>query len=261
MKFKIEMFENDLEQANGLILKLKTSRSSASPKPLVKTEVNSTSTQTTSIQEFNLKKKEEIDALNKQIEELKVNWENEKKMNEELTLEKGRGEKELDALKLELKQAQQSLNQEKMLQMQEQKQERQEIAKLKSENTELKIKLDEKLSETKLLGDQINELNMSLNGLKSADASLFSELQQKTQQFLAELDSCNQQIALLKSDKDALIEQRKQFEFVLDEKARELAQYKADVQKHLQHIGKKFDKISLKQNLKRFKLIFYFFYR
>ena len=244
------MFENDLEQANNMILKLKTtSRSSASPKPVVKPDTTSMYTQTTSIQEFNLKKKEEIDALNRQIDELKqeldesrIRLEDEKKLNEEFvkakSLDTENYEKVVDALKLELKQAEQSMHQDKMMQMQEQKQERQEMAKLRSENTELKIKLDEKLSETKFLGDQINELNMNLNSLKSADLSLFAELQQKTQQFLGELDSCNQQIAQLKDEREKLIEQRKQFEFVLEEKIREIAQLKADVQKQLQHIGK-----------------------
>lgn len=155
---------------------------------------------------------------------------------------------EIDSLKLELKQQQHSIQQEKLMQMQELKQDKQELGKLKTENTELKIKLDEKLSEIKLLGDQINDLNANINTLKSADSTLFTELQAKTEQFLAQLGNANNEIAALKIEKEKLTEQRQQFEFVLDEKTREASQLKSDIQKHLQHIaaqGQALEKLQL----------------
>lgn len=209
------MFESELEQANSLILKLKNSSKSNSESPSKEIEGELDKLRT------------EKSSLELQLAELKKNSENDLDEKEKL----------LDSLRLELKQQQQSIQQDKLMQMQEQKQERQEIAKLKSENTELKIKLDEKLSEITLLGAQINELNDSLNKLKSNDSALFNELKLKTEQFLVELNTANQEIASLKSEKDTLIEQRKQFEFVLDEKTKETSQLKSEVQKNIQHLA------------------------
>jgi hypothetical protein len=67
--------------------------------------------------------------------------------------------------------------------------------------------------------------------------------------------------------------QRKQFEFVLDEKTRESSQLKADIQKHLQHIGaqsKAIDKLQeelkaceeqTKEAKSQMVYLFFFFYR
>ena len=88
-----------------------------------------------------------------------------------------------------------------------------------------------------LKGDQINELNSNLNTLKSNDSSLFGELQAKTEQFVAQLANANSEIAQLKIERDELISQRKQFEFVLEEKTRESAQLKSEVQMHVQHLA------------------------
>lgn len=211
LKNQIEMFENDLEQANSLISRLKAASKSS----------KSTSED---------QQKEEIENLKKKLEE---SHEKHEKQLKELESQ----DKLIDELQLELKQHKQTLQQEKLMQMQEQKQERQELAKLKMENTELKIKLDEKLSEIKLLGDQINDLNTNVNSLKSTDSSLFNELKQKTEEFMKRLDVASDEIASLKSENERLVEQRKQFEFVLDEKGRESYQLKNDIQKHLQHIS------------------------
>jgi chromosome segregation ATPase len=197
------MFENDLEQANSLIARLKSMNKSASQPP----------PETEQSQDKKL-----VDKLTKQINDLKVELE---ESNAHLDAEKRAGEQKLqeklselesqdkmiDNLTLELKQCQQSVQQEKMMQMQEQKQERQEMAKLKMENTELKIKLDEKISEIKLLGDQISDLNANINGLKSNDENLFGELKQKTEEFVKQLDMAEEQIGVLKKEKETLIEQ------------------------------------------------------
>ena len=63
---------------------------------------------------------------------------------------------DLDLIRLEFKQQQQSIQQEKLLQLKELKQEQMEIDRLKNENMELKNKLDEKLSEIKNLGNFLN---------------------------------------------------------------------------------------------------------
>lgn len=63
---------------------------------------------------------------------------------------------DLDLIRLEFKQQQQSIQQEKILQLKELKQEQMEIDRLKNENTELKNKLDEKLGEIKNLGNFLN---------------------------------------------------------------------------------------------------------
>ena len=80
-------------------------------------------------------------------------------------------------------------------------------------------------------------MNTNINGLKSNDSVLFDELKRKTEEFMKQLDLSESEIAALKHEKEQLLEQRKQFEFVLDEKTRESSQLKNDIQKHLQHIG------------------------
>lgn len=200
------MFENDLEQANTLILKLKQT----------KTEDKSS--------------KFELNDLNTKLVELNNLLES---SNRELEDK----EKQLDSLKLEIKNQQQDFQHERLMQLQEEKQERQEIAKLNADNVELRAKLDEKLSEINLLGEQINELNTNINAIKSNDSALFNELQQKTEQFLSQIDTANQEIASLRSENEALAEQRKQFEFVLDEKTREISRLRLDLEQHVQHIG------------------------
>ncbi len=156
---------------------------------------------------------------------------------EETHSELEKKDKLVETLKLELKQQQQMMQQEKLLQFQEQKNEKLELSKLRSENTELKIKLDEKICEINLLGEQISDLNENLKQLKANDGKLFNELKQKTEQFLAEIDSSNTQNNQLKVENEKLVEQRKQFEFLIEEKVRENAQLKLDVQTHLQHIS------------------------
>jgi chromosome segregation ATPase len=233
---QVELFSNELEQANGLILRLKNLKQNSpdvSPKP----SNDELSRKAHEIKEL----KQEIndlvsknDTLAKQLDELNETIKNERAKHD---LDAEDKEKRIDSLNLDLKQLQQSIQQEKMLQLQENKKEKHEISHLKTENAELKVKLDEKLGEIKLLGDQINELNHNINSLKSTDSSLFAELQNKTEQFVTQIDDANKEIALLKSDKEKLNEQRKQLEFLCEEKVRENSQLKNDIQTHIQHIS------------------------
>lgn len=105
------------------------------------------------------------------------------------------------------------------------------------------------------LGNQINDLNLNLNTLRSNDSALFVELETKAEQFFQQLDKANFEIANLKEEREQLIERQKQFEFILDEKTREASFLKTEVQKHIQHIsaqGQAIEKLQddLKQNKK-----------
>ena len=172
------------------------------------------------------KEKSNLDVSSKQLSEL----------NETLKSDLETAHKLSDSLSLELKQLQQSINQEKLIQLQEEKHDKQSIKSLTTENAELKLKLDEKSVEINSLCDQVSLLNENINSIKSNDSTLIAELEQKTQQFLVQLESANTQVNQLKSELEHSNEQRKQFEFVLDEKSRESSQLKLDVKKHLQHI-------------------------
>lgn len=233
---QVELFSNELEQANGLILRLKNLKQNSpdvSPKPS-NDELNRKANEIKELKQEINDLVSKNDTLTKQLDELNETIKNERAKHDSDIEDK---EKHIDSLNLDLKQLQQSIQQEKMLQLQEIKQEKHEIGHLKTENAELKVKLDEKLGEIKLLGDQINELNHNINSLKSTDSSLFAELQNKTEQFVAQIDDANKEIALLKSDKEKLNEQRKQLEFLCEEKVRENSQLKNDIQKHIQHIS------------------------
>lgn len=85
-----------------------------------------------------------------------------------------------------------------------------------------------------------------MNTLKSDDSALFIELQSKTEQFVVQLDKANSEIATLKQERNQLNEQKNQFEFVLEEKTREISTLKADLQTNVQHIaaqGKAIEKL------------------
>ena len=173
-----------------------------------------------------LKKKSDLDDSNRQLTEL----------NETLKRDLETAHKLSDSLSLELKQLQQSINHEKLIQLQEEKHDKQSIKTLTADNTELKLKLDEKSAEINSLCDQVSLLNENINSINTNDSTLIAELEQKTQQFLVKLESANTQVNQLKSELEHSNEQRKQFEFVLEEKSRESSQLKLDVKKHLQHI-------------------------
>lgn len=101
-------------------------------------------------------------------------------------------------------------------------------------------------------GDQINDLNLNLNTLKSNDSDLFVELKTKTEQFVMQLDKANSEIAELREERERMREHQKQFEFVLEEKTREASSLKADVQMHVQHIAAQSQAIEkLQEDLKQ----------
>ncbi|CAF0712604.1 unnamed protein product [Brachionus calyciflorus] len=225
LRDKIQNLENELNNKNSQMESFDLKIEELTQQNDVLSSLNET-------QESQLiSKQTEIEELNKKFQNLDMS--ETIGQHEEMELLKSQideKQKEIEALQLDLKQQQQNLHQEKILQLQEQKQDRQEIAKLKSENTELKIKLDEKLSEINLLGQQINDLNTSINQLKSNDSNLFNELKAKTEQFLAQIDSANQEIFQLRGEKE-------KFEFCLEEKSREISQLKLDLEKNVQHIS------------------------
>ena len=214
-----------------LITRLKNLNKAASPPE--------PSTSEPKIDEINYKQK--IALLKKKLNELNETHAAEKASYENQLLESNaklqEQEKQIDSLTLELKQQQQALHQEKLLQMQEEKQDGKEIARLNAENQDLKLKLDEKQEEIKQLGQQMKDLNMSIENLKSNDSSFLAELQQKTEQFLFQLNAANSEIATLKAQNSEYAEQQKQFEFVLEEKTREASQLKIEAQQNIQHLS------------------------
>jgi chromosome segregation ATPase len=231
--FKIELFSNELEQANLLITRLKNLNKTAS------TSSESPAADAKSDEISNYKQK--IALLKKKINEINETHAAEKASYENTLIESNiklqEQEKQIDSLTLELKQQQQSIHQEKLLQMQDEKQEGKEIERLSVENRELKLKLDEKQDEIKQLGEQMNDLNTSIANLKSNDSSFLAELQQKTEQFLFQLDAANTEIASLKNQNSEYAEQQRQFEFVLEEKTRETSQLKIEAQQNIQHLS------------------------
>lgn len=145
----METFEADLEAANQIIQKLKS-----------QSRANSESPQKSPEQQQLVQARDEIakqlaDAQ-VHINDLASQLDEEKRSKESVLGEKETQLKdlvdEIDRVRLQLKQQQQSIQQEKLLQMQELKQEQIEIERLKNENTELQSKLDEKLNEIKHLG-------------------------------------------------------------------------------------------------------------
>lgn len=251
LQHQIDLLQYELCHSNDLVKRLKHK---------IQTDSNTTAHLTGTdehgklvelLKEENLSLKNKLDELTCMLEQERVTREQQLR---EVHSELDKKEKLVDSLQLELKQQQQSMQQEKLLQFQEQKNEKHEIGKLKSENTELKIKLDEKMCEINLLGEQISDLNENLKQLKTNDAKLFNELKQKTEQFLTEIDTSNTQINQLKLDNERLVEQREQFEFLIEEKVRENSQLKLDVQTHLQHISAQSKAIQkLQEDLKAMK--------
>jgi DNA repair exonuclease SbcCD ATPase subunit len=225
------MFSNELEQANLLITRLKN-LNKTTPPPSTESKSDETAT---------IEFKQKIALLKKKLNEVTETHAHEKATYENTLLELNatlqEQEKQIDSLKLELKQQQQSMHQEKLLQMKEEKQESKEVERLKAETSELKLKLDEKQDEIKQLGEQMKDLNSSVNNLKSNDSSFLAELQQKTEQFLFQIDAANTEIAALKAQNDEHAEKQRQFEFVLEEKTRETSQLKVEAQQNIQHLS------------------------
>jgi chromosome segregation ATPase len=226
----VETIEPELEQANEKIQRLRNNKlSSISSKAVA--------SQTTTYHVKNLKNISESETLNANIESLRKendlaneriqNILSETKLSENALKQLNQNQEEqIDSLKLEVKQLQQIINQEKMIQIQEHKQKTLQLDDLKAETGSLKSSLNDKLNKIKLLKDEITDLNMNIACLKSNDLSLTNQLK-----------ISNQKISQLDTEKEQLIEQKKQFEFMLEEKNRESSQLKNDVQKHLQHIG------------------------
>jgi len=226
----VETIEPELEQANEKIQRLRNNKlSSISSKAVA--------SQTTTYHVKNLKNISELETLNANIESLRKendlaneriqNILSETKLSENALKQLNQNQEEqIDSLKLEVKQLQQIINQEKMIQIQEHKQKTLQLDDLKAETGSLKSSLNDKLNKIKLLKDEITDLNMNIACLKSNDLSLTNQLK-----------ISNQKISQLDTEKEQLIEQKKQFEFMLEEKNRESSQLKNDVQKHLQHIG------------------------
>lgn len=218
------MFSNELEQANSLITRLKGFNAKASDYEQKLSTL-----------------KRKLDDSNEAHAIEKANYENRLL---EAHAQNESQEKRIDSMTLELKNQQQLINQEKMLRMQEEKQEDKDLHRLRSENDDLKLKLDEKQAEIKQLCDQMKDLNSSVNNLKSNDASFLAELQQKTEQFLFEIDAANKEISALKAHNEKFIDKEKQAEnnarqlqSLLEEKTREASQLKTEAQKNVQHIS------------------------
>ena len=54
----------------------------------------------------------------------------------------------------------------------------------------------------------MKDLNTSLNMLKSNDSNFLGELQQKTERFLNQLDTANNEIAMLKSQNENFLSKK-----------------------------------------------------
>ena len=144
LRKQIEILENDLDQANSTIQQLKNKPG----KKVTKSTTTTSSTQTETYHEKNLKHKQEIDSLSSELDSVRKENElaneriqnilNETKLSENLLKQTNQDqEKQIDSLQLELKQMQQSINQEKLIQIKEHNEERQEIDNLKQENQDL----------------------------------------------------------------------------------------------------------------------------
>ncbi len=181
---KVENLEQELEQSKAQIESLR----------------NETH-QTISNNESNQEQTELINSLQSQINNLNVLIQSEKDSNLNLKQSLDATQSECDRLQLELKQQQQIAQQEKILQYH---QENTQLEHFKTENKDLKLKLDEKIKEVNLLGEQISELNQNINDLKSNDSSLFNELKQSTERFVQQLDDANHELADLRAQNEAL---------------------------------------------------------
>ncbi len=124
-------------------------------------------------------------------------------------------EQQLDSLHLDLKQQQESFNQEKLMQIASSKSDKDELIRLNNYIDELNIKLNEKISEINELSGQIVELNENVNRLKQNDSYLSAELEEKTNDFVRLTDRNDAEISKLKLQVEEANEQRKQFEFVV----------------------------------------------
>jgi chromosome segregation ATPase len=151
---------------------------------------------------------EDISHLNEQNRELitKLKANESASNNQRLVDELAEKQHAYDRLQLELKEAHEESKREKLMQLQDRKQMEAESEKLRKENIELKSKLDEKVSEVSALGQQINELNMSINAFRENDASLFAELEKKTEEFVAKLNDLKEENSKLIAEKTSLVE-------------------------------------------------------
>lgn len=228
---KIQTLEGELREANKFISKLQES---------IIEEKKLNSVQTTTFQEDNSKLSKEIKELKETVSQL----ENEKNSNVESARNQSQEKqakldnyvKEVDSLNLELKQLQESVNQEKLIQITEQKAIMQQLESLNIDNNDLKSKMYEKDSELVFSKNQINELESNFILLKKDNSDISNELQQKTEEFQHQLNILNSEILQLKCESDSLKEQKRQFEFVLDEKTCEISKLKNEIKTHLQHI-------------------------
>jgi len=172
--------------------------------------------------EVNLKYDEEVKSLKEKI----IDLEREKVLTEQ----------KIDSLGLELKQQQESFNQEKLMQMTEQKSEKEEITRLNNLLSELKMDLTQKIHEISELRRQIFEVNENVDRLRQKNLSLSVELQNRCEELDTIKNQNEAEISKLRLEVDVANGQRKQFEFVLEEKSREISKLKNEIQAHLQHI-------------------------
>jgi hypothetical protein len=258
LKKQIEMLESSLKEANEHIFRLKNLKS---PEVFIVQQENETNNQDNkSIQqssdynyqkELNEQLKEELDF---KIKQLDLNDETYRRNLAELR-------KEIDSLS-SLKQEIEHLNETIDTFRKENEILKEETEQLKTDNpqrekedentiiinnlnntiVQLQFKLDEKINETKLLSDQINDLNRNINNLKEEDNKLFDELTVKTQQFVTELEttkkendnlrnSMQQNETGLRNELEQLQQQYNQIYSYLENKNNESLQYYNEIQR------------------------------
>ncbi len=151
---------------------------------------------------------EDISHLNEQNRDLitKLKVSESASNNQRLLDELAEKQHACDRLTLELKESHEENKREKLMQLQDRKQVEAESEKLRKENADLRAKLDEKTGEVSALGQQINELNMSINEFRANDSTLFAELEKKTEEFVAKLNDLKEENSKLIVQKASLEE-------------------------------------------------------
>lgn len=214
--------EQDLERANMLIAKLRKKEANSGKKQKATSgkqpEVDEVATQTTSLQEFNVKHEEEVRAARARVEEVEA----ELAEAEELAAQRL---DEVEAARVALRKAQDEADRERMVVAGEREEQGRRMRTLVAEKDEVSMRLSMKTSQASALEERVAELTARLEQMHVGQAELVARAEHAE----ARLAQASLQMA-------AKADQQSQMEFVLDEKATQISQLKVSVNGHLAHI-------------------------
>jgi hypothetical protein len=209
--------EEELEKANVLIAKLRKKEANKDKKQKADDAV-SVSTQTSTLQEFNVKHEEEVRALSDRVAQLEAD----KAQAEMLATQRL---EEVEAAGLAARNRQEEVNQERMMLMAERDQERRQLADIAAEKDEISMRLAMKTAQVNAMEERVGELLARVDQLVASEAELLVRAEG------AEAQVEQQRLAVHTQE-----DQKRQLEFVLDDKVRQISQLKASVNEHLAHI-------------------------